>query len=420
MKPQKFALLAACAVPLLASLSLLEAAKYEDPNTVPLVNSGVGGNFAPASGTVTINTHDSPPTMDTNCDGSNPGFGSCAGVVVSGKAVFNFDGVSIPSGVTVTTEPNSNSRSLVILSRSDMNIPGGTIQVNGGLTSVAAGGGGAANGGGFNNGSNSAGTFGDGGGMQGSGGGASAGQGLDNPCFDDVSPAVAGIATGGSGGKGTDPNFTAPAPSGGGGGGGLELGALGTFTCGNCVITGPGGVGEAGGNYDSFGDGGEGAGGGAGGGLIVHANIITSSGGTYDFSGGAGGEGGDGAPGDPGDPPNTDPIIGGNGGAGGGGGGGGRILFAYATSSGIPSSGSDSCGDICDNTGGVNIGPGAGGAAGFGGYLASDGASGQAGGAGSCRVKQDVTVPIPEPSEYAFMFGVATILFVAFRRRFSK
>lgn len=386
MTPPKIKLLAAFAVSLIFSALTLQADKYENPNTVPLVTgTGSPGTFAP-TGNVEFSTHGTP-TMNVNCDGTTTGSSTCSGVVLgtgnAERAVFNFNGVSIPSGVTLSAVANLGSRPLVILSKGDMTIQG-TIDVKGATPSVAKGG--RDSQAGFNNHPVSGGYIGtgpgSGGGMQGDGGNASGGgTGLDNKCFDadgSVFPAVvAGIATGGGGGDG-DPS----AGDGGGGGGGLELGTLRTFSCNNCFVVGFGGDGGTG--Y-------EGAGGGAGGGLIVHANVISSSNGAFNFRGGHAGDG--------------------SSGPGGGGGGGGRILFAYAESiSGISNSGTDGCGLNCDGDPQVSV---------IGGFAGTNPLPDTDGKPGSCRIKQD-TVPIPEPSEYALMFGVAAVAFVALRRRFTK
>jgi hypothetical protein len=271
-------------------------------------------------------------------------------------AVFTFDSVELPEGVTFAGVRNANSRPVALLSKDAITV-GGVIDFSGeqgvsGWSSHdggAAGPGGGGGGGGGGIGGVSAGSGGmgfvpgqpgedsrDGGAggsveplgggivggsyITGSSGGAFGGNGGAN-CGSSVSGGTPygdlhAKLEGGSGGAGTDFHVSFGGSAGGGGGGGaIELGALSRLIVSGQLIA-----------HGGASEGGQSAGAGAGGGIILHAgSVVIDAQGRVDASGG---------------------VATGHG----GGGGGGRVLIVADT---ISTAGLDSA---------VNV---AGGAKGF-------------------------------------------------------
>jgi hypothetical protein len=251
-------------------------------------------------------------------------------------AVFTFNSLNIPAGVTALGARNANSRPIALLSQSTVTIAG-TIDVsgangannsginggNGGNAGPGGGGGGGAaaytfgtpgsGGVGFVNGANGGipvganggsvvagggGTSGPtltdgGGGAFGGNGGNGGAPGFGGTAYGDLTMTLQGGSGGASGASGVG----AGGGGGGGGGGAIELGALGNITLSGTVLAN-GGAGGSG-----FGTGA--GGGGAGGGIVVHGPAVSLSG-------------------------NLNAIGGAGSGYNGGGGGGGRVLILTA------------------------------------------------------------------------------------------
>ena len=196
-------------------------------------------------------------------------------------AVFGFDSIQVALGATLTA---SGRNPLALLSLGDITLAG-TLDAagrNGGQQGAGLGGRGGPGGGAGGSGGPSIGQTGEGpgGGIGGYGGlgncswgegGAYGGAGGNwNPCR---SPAAAYgdpalVLNGGSGGGASGVNLFGTGAGGGGGGGGVELGALGQITLrGGTLLDLTGG---------NFGDGlAVNAGGGSGGGLLLHAPVIS-------------------------------------------------------------------------------------------------------------------------------------------------
>lgn len=196
-------------------------------------------------------------------------------------AVFGFDSIQVALGATLTA---TGRNPLALLSRGDITLAGTLVAAgrNGGQQGAGLGGRGGPGGGAGGSGGPSIGQNGEGpgGGLGGFGGlgncswgegGAYGGAGGNwNPCR---SPAAAygdpaAVLNGGSGGGASGVNLFGTGAGGGGGGGGVELGALGQITLRGASL-----LDVTGGN---FGDGlAVNAGGGSGGGLLLHAPVIS-------------------------------------------------------------------------------------------------------------------------------------------------
>lgn len=196
-------------------------------------------------------------------------------------AVFSFDSIQVALGATITA---SGANPLALLSRGDITFAGSLDAAGRPGGPQGAGLGGRGGPGGWAGGSGGPGTggpgMGPGGGLGGFGGlgncswgegGAHGGGGSNwNPC---LTPAVAYgnpalVLNGGSGGGASGVNLFGTGAGGGGGGGAVELGALGQISLlGGALLNVAGG---------EFGDGlAVNAGGGAGGGLLLHAPVIS-------------------------------------------------------------------------------------------------------------------------------------------------
>ncbi len=294
----------------------------------PLDFPSLGVVTLPA-GSYTIDTGATPPTISgpVNLVGTSYGSGS------SGIAVFSFDELTIPAGLTITV---TGSRMLAILSAGDLNVaspisvdggPGGEPVSAPGLGGIPVAGGGAGGAGGAKVNDLSTSSFGGWGNGRGGGGGA-AGQ-LEGS----ATPGVGGVSygnllrrlEGGSGGGGGN-SFISWCAGAGAGGGALELGALGTMNL-SANLSARGGVGPGDTIFTAA------SGGGSGGGILLHAATlvlppsISATGGDGGSAigfcgcvrgGGGGGFGGAGQTGD-------------DGSAGGGGGGGGIVTLQSAS-----------------------------------------------------------------------------------------
>lgn len=225
-------------------------------------------------------------------------------------AVFTFDSIDIPAGVTVKGTQNADSRPIALLSQGSVTLHG-LVDVSGATGSDrnrstnVGGAGGAAGPGGGGGGGGGEGDSEDGipVGVGGSGGagfvsgsagadpGANAGGdggggffgGAGGTAYGDLSVRLQGGSGGGGGGT------TISGAGGGGGGGAVEIGSVAALTLAGSVHANGG----AGGN--DFRDGG----GGAGGGILVHGSAVTlgcsaglrAAGGSGDTIGGGGGGG---------------------------------------------------------------------------------------------------------------------------------
>jgi len=265
-------------------------------------------NFNPAPGAYTADTGALTLT--------GPGT-SIAGADVNGVAVFSFDDVNIPSGVTIQAQ---GSRPLKIVASGNMTMAG-VIEANGasvtadGVATASPGGpGGTAGGAGGTAGSGQGGgglasnaqNGGGGGGFGGAGArgavySATGSGGLGGPAYGDLDA----LFQGGSGGAGSGQGGLPTA--GGGGGGAVALHASALTISGVILASGGSGACSSGG----------GSGGGSGGAIVLHADTLESTGVLF-ATGGSGGLGG---------------IY-----ADGGGGGGGRVAYQFKTlvSSGTP------------------------------------------------------------------------------------
>ena len=254
-------------------------------------------DFFPDPGSYTVDT--SALTL------TGPGT-SIHGQNVGGVAVFGFDTVSIPNGVTITA---TGSRPFEIKARGGLHMngvitsagtsvsanfnnspdPGGAGGGAGGLSTASGGGPGAGQPGSVASAGASGGGFG-GAGARGATDGSAHPGGAAGAAYGNLSQALQG-GSGGGGGSGV---------TGGGGGGAVGL-VGGTVTVAGIVIV-DGGAGASGGTGAS--------GGGSGGGVWLHGSTVEMTG-TIVARGGDGGKGG--CCGD------------------GGGGGGGRITLEYAS-----------------------------------------------------------------------------------------
>lgn len=196
-------------------------------------------------------------------------------------AVFSFDSIQVSLGATITAV---GANPLALLSRGDITIAGDLDAAGrkGGQQGNGFGGRGGPGGGagGAGGGSVAEAGVGPGGGLGGYAGlgncswgegGAYGGGGSNwNPCLTPAlaygNPAV--LLQGGSGGGGSGANLWGSGAGGGGGGGGVELGAVGQITLlGGALLSVAGG---------DFSDGlAVNAGGGSGGGLLLHAPVIS-------------------------------------------------------------------------------------------------------------------------------------------------
>jgi hypothetical protein len=241
-------------------------------------------------------------------------------------AVFTFNSLTIPAGVTVKGAQNANSRPIALLSQSTATIDG-TIDVSGAngtngtaanLPAVVPGGNAGPGGGGGGGGAGrpiegsvglgfvngvigSGGVPGTGGSVEpggggkngpgvGGGGGAFGGNGsdslpgtsLEGKAYGDLSLRLEGGSGGGGGEIFTpgacdleecNPDQVQSGGGGGGGGGAVEIGAMGNLSLGGSVLANGGAGGIGGGTIP-----GPGGGGGAGGGIFVHAPTVALSG----------------------------------------------------------------------------------------------------------------------------------------------
>src|SRR6185295_5016986 len=219
--PRRLAHLAAAstlAAPLIASADPLNPLDYPSLGTVTLT-----------AGSYTINSTTTPPaiTGPMNFTGSIVGFGP------GSIAVFSFDQLTIPIGVTFTVTGN---RMLAFLSAGDMSIAsaisvnggaGGTGQTGPGTGGMAVAGSGSGDtGGGPGNGTNSRGGAGNGPG--GGTGGRGSSDGAGGAAYGNL---LLQLAPGsGGGGAGGASSASGGGGGGGGGGGALELGAMGTLS----------------------------------------------------------------------------------------------------------------------------------------------------------------------------------------------
>ena len=276
-------------------------AQYLDPGTFSSL-----GTFNPASSVVV--------DMSTR---SMSGGSSAAGVMSGTILVFTFDSFTLASGISITfANVTDDDDKIAFLSKGDMTLSG-NIYANAATSNPGPGG----RRGGVSKSEYGLGTGGGEGSTNGAAGGGFGGAGgnhgygaLGGPAYGDLSVALAG----GSGGGRSFYSSTI-STGGGGGGGALELGALGTITLNSgCNIEAKG---AAGSDADLTYCGDDADAGGSGGGILIHADVVTfNSGANVNAGGGAGGNGDD-----DGDCPAGD-------GGGGGGGGGGRIRIAYGTS----------------------------------------------------------------------------------------
>lgn len=264
-----------------------------------LVAQAGAASFSPAPGTYTADTTALTLTgPETNIGGVDEG----------GIAVFSFDSVSIPFGVTIEVE---GSRPFELRSAGALSLAGliegsGFDAETGEAGPIPGGPGGGAGGtdgtqGGFGSGGGAHGLNevdgGGGGGFGGAGatGGSETGTGgAGGPAYGNLDV----LLQGGSGGAGgTTEGSTV---GGGGGGGAVQLTATSLAIAASGEVFADGGDGNGGGNGAS--------GGGSGGGILLHADTIDANG-ILSAEGGEGGTGG--CCGD------------------GGGGGGGRIAYEY-------------------------------------------------------------------------------------------
>jgi hypothetical protein len=266
-------------------------------------SSALAGDFTPASGTYTVDT--------TALKLTGPGPTEILGVDQGGIAVFSFENVNVPSGVTIVA---MGSRPLKIVASGTLTMAG-TINADG-QSSVDSGGGGVrpgGPGGGAGGAGNSIGTVwsagsGQGGGgaaasqYDGGGGGGFGGKGArggiqygggaggpGGPAYGNLNVALEG----GSGGSGS------AFAEGGGGGGAVALFAHTLVSPATGTVSANGGGGALGAGA---------SGGGSGGGIVIHGDSVEVDG-VLTAKGGDGG-------------------LGGCCGAGGGG-GGGRIAYQY-------------------------------------------------------------------------------------------
>ena len=283
----------------------------------PEAFASLGASPFTSAGTYTINASQdqaaptlSGPGIATPIQGVffSPSGGSVARDEI---AVFTFDVLSIPAGVTVQGAQNANSRPIALLSRSTATIDG-TVHVSGAGGGSAGSGGNAGPGGGGGGGGDGDGVSSDGGGGvgfvngdhgSGSGdggsvepggggtkgvGGAFGGCGGSGTCtgftggvpYGDLSLRLQGGSGGGGGGVSRGPGG---AGGGGGGGGAVEVGAVEAVSIEGTIL--------ANGGAGGHGDDGGGGGGGAGGGILVHAPVVSLLGALH-ATGGAGGTGG--------------------------------------------------------------------------------------------------------------------------------
>ena len=258
------------------------------------------GPLVLTSGTASLNTSGNTPTLTAN------GI-TYAGLVVNGVVVFDFNGISIGQGATLT---GSGPLPVALLSRSDVAI-GGTIELSGSNSNPGPGGGSGAN---YTSGGPGGGNGAPQQGAGGAGFGGVGGSGSDYRTYDGrIFPGYSGGLTygnlavrlqGGSGGGGE---------SGGGGGGGIEIGAVNRITFSQAGLIDAHG-----------GSAGVSCGGGSGGGIFLHASTVlfdpSSTAVELNVAGGDGGNG------------QVNGGPGGGFGAVGGGGGGGRILIEHSSS----------------------------------------------------------------------------------------
>jgi hypothetical protein len=224
-----------------------------DPTAYPNL-----GLFIPTAGNYTVNT-DGMPTMIIGST-TYTGTVMSQGAGLPEVAVFSFQGISIPQGVTITSE---GSRPLAILSRSDF-AQYGTIRAGAGTTTIGKGGASLS--------------------LPGGGGGGFGGAGGNTNFLPDILGATGGSAYGDlnialqGGSAGGTVSFSAVP---GAGGGGLALVAAGTLELGASSRI------DASGAMGNLSLASNGTGGGSGGGLIIQANLLnTLSGAVIDASGG--------------------------------------------------------------------------------------------------------------------------------------
>ncbi|HEX7246016.1 MAG TPA: hypothetical protein VF245_10660 [Solirubrobacterales bacterium] len=255
-------------------------------------------SFTPASGTYTADT----TALTLTGPGTN-----ISGVDQGGIAVFSFDSVSIPFGVTIEVEGSRpfEMRSAGAFLLAGL-IEGSGFDAETGVAGPVPGG----PGGGAGGADGTQGGFGPGGGghgaeeVDGGGGGGFGGTGATGGSESGTGGAggsaygnLQALLQGGSGGGGGSLGGTV---GGGGGGGGVQLTATTLTVAATGEVWAAGGNGNGGGNGAS--------GGGSGGGILLHADTIDANG-ILNADGGEGGTGG--CCGD------------------GGGGGGGRIAYEF-------------------------------------------------------------------------------------------
>lgn len=314
-------------------LSLTDLGTFTDDST-PATSSTIGldpsgftssGPFAPATNVV----------FDTDTMTSTGG-ASVTGIDVGGVAVFVFDSISIPAGVTISA---TGSRPIALLSQSTIQVDG-TIDVSANGSTGGAGGGdggtqrgdngglgfgAAATGGGVAGdpfgpqGASTASLAGGGGGAHGGAGGqgestSSTGITQGGQAYGDLSVSLSGGSGGGVSNQ-FSANYADDAADGGGGGGAIELGATGAITIsstGSILATGDSGLLQTVGGMLSTG------GAGAGGGILIHGDAVVNAG-LIDASGG--------------DELRAPSVrVGGSG-------GGGRVLVVHSTTGGFTNSG---------------------------------------------------------------------------------